>query len=338
MLSSASLHSAAASSRSTRLLSSETASPKPPNILIYQPDKDTTSVEFLRAKESLQSCLTPERYVLYPLGVDDILHYSPWKDNCRLVVVPPATKHAQWIPLPSRVMEEVVSYVQRGGRLLCMHAHLSKILKLKPFGEVSTLKDAGRYCQDGVCSVQVQTGDHIDVMGMEQGLRFSGLVPESDLICSQSSDDLYFNGDGGLSICSSSDLAFLVPLERNTDLQWNGTNTNNSNNVTDQSNQSSKSCDHAHDQSGISCVRRVTFTAGGVAVLCNVDLLPNLHSDLQVSALLQLKRDVTSRRSFLTSLLQSLELECSEERLPELSHTYLLASQEVRPTGASKKW
>ena len=60
---------------------------KPPNVLVLQSLKDSTTQEFSRIRDALESCLTPERYVVYPLGVDEVQQRSPWQDNCRLLLV-----------------------------------------------------------------------------------------------------------------------------------------------------------------------------------------------------------------------------------------------------------
>lgn len=316
--------------------SSSEPKPKPPNVLIYQSDKDTTNKDFIRVKESLETCLTPERYVIYPLGDDDILHYSPWKENCRLLVIP-FTDHARkyYDPitmdtsLPSRVMEEVLSYGQAGGNLLSMQTELNRLLGLLSVREVLKTARAGEhseeslllaYCPDGVCDVEVS---------MEQSsYRFSGLVPVSH---DGMRDDMYLSSCSlQKTIMSSSDEAFLVPVEWNEDMMWIRQNSNQSNNSHIQSDQPPFfTLQSSHDLPSIPCVRKIALTNNGCMVLSNIDLLPILPHPLEIAPLVRLKKSVAPRGQYLTFLLRTLGLECSEEQLPDLTHTYLLCSDQV---------
>lgn len=186
------------------------------------------------------------------------------------------------------------------------------------------------YCEDGVCDVEVWRGMERESSGMEQGQgsngqsnRFSCLVPASNGMGSKPADVYWNEVSLRKSIVSSTEEGFLIPVERNTDM---GQTTNQSN-----SNQS----DHeeslrSHDPPlSCACVRKVVFATNGCAVLANVDLCPVLPHGLGVSALLRLKRGVASRGRYLTLLLRMLGLECSEDQLPSLSHTYLICSQQV---------
>lgn len=97
---------------------------KPPNILVYQASKDTTDREFVRIKESLVSCLTPERYTVYALGFDDITEHAPWQDNCRLVIIPPgALSNSE-----TAAVKELVSYVKNGGSVISLDGTVNKAL------------------------------------------------------------------------------------------------------------------------------------------------------------------------------------------------------------------
>ena len=293
--------------------------PKPPNVLIYQSDRNTASKEFIRVKESLEYCLTPEHYVMYPLGEDEVVQYSPWKDNCRLLVLPGLTEHAQR-SLSPRVMEEVLSYIQTGGKLLSMHSELNRVLGLRPFQEaVDELCQGlseenlakGTYHEDGVCHMEVSELESSGTKQIQesngQSNRFSCLIPFSNGMGKQA--DVYWNEVSlQKSIVSSNEEGFLIPVEWNADMVQ-ATSHSNSNQF--------------------SCVRKVVFATNGCAVLANVDICPVLPHDLGVSALLRLKKGVASRGRYLTLLLGMLGLECSVDQLPRLSHTYLVCSKQV---------
>ena len=322
-----------------------TATTKPPNILIYQAEKDTTDADFVRIKESLESCLTPERYVIYPLGRSEVAQYTPWKENCRLLVVP-ATEHAQTPSsskeeLPPKVVKEMLSFAKEGGKLLSMHTDLNRWLggltslweALEAVGkaggaDVDTLSMTTAYCRNRVCDVEVD--------GMEPGSnKFSCLVPNIARKREDRIDDVYI-GDLSLqdSVLSESNMAFSVPVEWNADMEWidQSTQDNDGNNSnSDDSNRSpSVTIPRSHDTlPSIPCVREVRLSNEGCAVLSSVDLCPLLPSGLQVSSLVRLKKGVAPRRAHLTRLLTGFGLSCSEERLPDLTHTFLLCSGKV---------
>jgi hypothetical protein len=303
------------------MLTSVASSPstaKPPNVLIYQFNKDSTTPGFVRVKESLEASLTPERYVIYPLGEDDICQYSPWKDNCRLLVIPPLIEHdGSHDPtmLPPRVMEELISYVLAGGKLLSMQSDLNRILGFPPLQEaIDDQKLLKTFSRDSVCDVEVYSG-------MECGCKFSCLVPGS----SGTRNEVYL---GNLpikdSILSSTDMAYFIPLEWNENMEWIDQNTNQSNSNHDQS-------DYllGVTSQNFPCVRELEFSNNGHAVLAGMDICPVLPQGLNVLPLVRLKKGVTLRGQYLTQLLRRLGLECSDEQLPLLTHTFLICSDEV---------
>lgn len=95
---------------------------KPPNVLVLQPSgtKQDNS-HFGHLREELSSCLNPERYVIYPLGMEEVLKV-PWKENCSLLFVPSG------IEASSRVYKEILSFVMNGGILLSMEGMLNSML------------------------------------------------------------------------------------------------------------------------------------------------------------------------------------------------------------------
>ena len=92
---------------------------KPPNVLVLCGDpkgkesKHSDSI-FSAVRESLVSSLDSERYVVYPLPLEDVSR-APWRDNCRLLVVPSGLQLTE-------VLEELESYVSNGGALLSTHS------------------------------------------------------------------------------------------------------------------------------------------------------------------------------------------------------------------------
>lgn len=338
---------------SSAAASSSSSGPKPPNVLIYQSDKDTTNPVFVRTRDSLEASLTPERYVIYPLGEDDMYRYSPWKDNCRLLVVPPLGKcalescdpangsdlvngksqhhlhHRSCDPsskgtgprLPPRVMEELISYVVAGGKLLSMQSDLNREFGLFPLHE--TLGKDGRdtsiYVRDGVCDVEDAHN------GTEQGCRFSCIV---SIPCGMRTEqDKIYLGNLSLqdAILSRTDIAHCMTVEWNADMKWIDRNTNQSNN-TDQSDQLLDVTSH----DPIPCVHELELCNSGCAILAGVDICPIMPEGLDISPLVRLKKGVALRGKYLTHLLRRLGLECGDEQLPSLTHTFLICSDEVR--------
>ncbi len=265
---------------------------KPPNVLVLQPQHGADS-GYLRLKDSLSACLTPERYVIYPLGLDDALR-TPWKENCSLLVVPSRLQLT-----PPQIYHEIASFVHGGGVLLSLEAAVNAILgfKINEHLEPNQLFDVtpvGGVSGRGnfhVLSVSTIAGVN-DVQFAQELPQDPGVSRETlaNLICSD------------LSPPTS-------PMHQSStlDVQSPG----------------------AEDPVRIPCVQRVRFSKGGHALLSYVDLLSSVHEGGELSVLLQLKKGVESRQAFLRGVLEGVGLECASEAIPELSHTYLLCSSEV---------
>lgn len=336
---------------------------KPPNVLVLQPLKDSTSEDFGRIREALETCLTPERYVIYPLGIDEIRQHSPWQENCRLLLVPPPTERAQSVttgkdtsiscsePVPllsDKVLQEIALYVSKGGVLLSMQPELNRMLGLDSLSEMQS-----DYCQHGVCSVAVKSDGSSKTeksapLDKFNALHISALASslpearkshdcmngvEQNSSCVSRGEQLQLE----MGIVSKEDLAVLTAVETDAMLEWLDANTNQSNNVpsepgftaTPQLRDSEEAVSSSSEENGVVCVQKLELEQGGKAVLSSVELFPLVPRDLGVKVLVWLKRGVEQRRKFLSSVLLSLGLECSEEKLPELTHTYLVCSSEV---------
>lgn len=340
----------------------ETAHPsriKPPNILVYQPSKDTTNKEFIRSKESLETCLTPERYVVYTLGVDDITHRAPWQDNCRLVVVPPRFYEPE-VGLkingvvPAAVLRELVSYVKDGGTLISLNDSVNEAFGFGPCPTEST--DSSMYSVHvvservgGSCKSPLSPDSGVgDGNGLDAALTFHAhnvsLQGSHDQSSTKSQGSLNSRPvlmptypsapsppdsiDVNSLITSRETLACIHPalleqIESNTN-QSNNKHLQLSNLVATPQTESVTSAVQS-----VPGVEKIAFSSGGCAVLSRVDLLPLLPEDVEVPLLVKLKRDVEKRVKFLSSLLSELSLECSEEEIPGLTHTYLVCSTEV---------
>ena len=345
---------------------------KPPNVLVLQSFKDSTSREFGRIKDALESCLTPERYVVYPLGAEEVQQRSPWQDNCRLLLVPPAIAHAQSVLasngtgassssqsdrdeeiemcISEKISQEICSFVGKGGALLSMNTKLNGVLGL---GSVNIARS--QYCQNGVCNVTSKLACQTSNTLPEKfnALHISALSPSPTPLSATSSHDHasrveelkstsldYSDQIETGDVISTEDVATFDPIETDVTLDWLDANTNQCNNTqvagdhslskaTPQDGDTNELIETELTDCDLACVRKVKFASGGKAILSSIDLFPLASQELGVKTLVWLKRSVEQRRRFLSSLLLSLGLECSEERLPELTHTYLVCSGEV---------
>ena len=103
-----------------RLKSSMSKPLKPPNVLVLVPTKKTSYI-FPRAKDTLQTCLGYERYVIYPLLFSEVTSKQvPWRDNCALLVVPNTAQ-----ALSTELVTELGDFVHCGGKCLSMNIQVS---------------------------------------------------------------------------------------------------------------------------------------------------------------------------------------------------------------------
>ncbi len=269
---------------------------KPPNVLIFHPSKDSTCRDFIRAREALETCLTPERYAIYPLGYDEVVQGAPWKENCTLVLIPPGGVSQDEISeLAPKVVAELMSYLENGGAVLSMNQSMNQRLGLKSLSdktaEVSITLDerTARSPDSGVGGVTESVTFHAISLKSRDSRR---------VIDEQISDPI------DQLISSRESIAFF-------ESPTFGENTNQSNNISNDSR---------------SAVEVVSVTSGGCAVVCGVDLLPLPEGEIDVPLLVKLKKDVLLRSIVLSHLLSMLGMECSGERMPDLSHTYLVCA------------
>ena len=271
-----------------------TPSIKPPNVLVLTQSKGAAGQEgdseFVSIKEELSSCLNRDRYVIYPLGVDEVLK-TPWKDNCTLCVVPSRLQ----VTTPE-IYHEILSYVHTGGILLSAKGVLSSALGFTSQGSA-----------DGDCLhvVVSETG------GEDATIKFNALsVPftNSELI-----QEVQMVGSD--AIVSRKELAFAVTSEEPEHSSNGG--------------QPAEDNGPKGFLLDFPCVQQVVLKGGGQALLSYVDLFSTIHEGLDAATLVQLKGDAESRGRFLRTILSQAGLECSSEEAPELSHTFLVCSEKV---------
>ena len=107
-------------------------SAKPPNILILCDSVDdsrgqtngrsrkTEAPYYQQTKSDLTTCIGHDRYVIYPLLLEDV-ERSPWQENCQLLIAPACLDLAG---SPPNIVQSLVRYVEEGGRCLAMNEKL----------------------------------------------------------------------------------------------------------------------------------------------------------------------------------------------------------------------
>ena len=247
---------------------------KPPNVLVLQPQGTKQGDHhFVHLKEGLASCLNQDRYVIYPLGLDDVLR-TPWKENCSLFVVP--SKLTITAPL---AFKEIMSFVHNGGILLSMEASLNVGLGFK-----------GHACL---------VLNHLYTAISDCGVRFHALgISPTGMKDAQFAQEIMVDPAVSRNV--------LAHFEATSQLDMSDLDTSN-----------------------LPCVQKAILKNGGKAIISYIDLLSTTYEDADVSTLVQLKKDVESRHGFLRTALSGVGLECSLDKFPDLSHTYLVCSQKV---------
>ena len=292
---------------------------KPPNILVVQPSRDSTDPGYLRVKEALVSHLDRERYVVYPLGWEEILH-SPWREHCMLLVVPPVSNIGAVTPQRGGVtpqLNEVAAFSRNGGLLLSMEPELNRLL------------GADQLNNDDV------TAKMCEVRGLlneqEGSMVFSALNLSLKSSSEETSTNQRYTSKTTLAIIDSQDNA----NEEKTPT-GNGVTSNNEATTTNGLHKEALNggSPAPRNASSTPCVQKLTFTdSKGCAVASAVDLLPASAEleGMDVSSLVRLKKGNEPRGSFLSAILRGeLGLHCSSVKTPQLTNALLVCSEEVR--------
>ena len=100
---------------------------KPPSVLILCDSVSTSCVQtddretyFQLVRKDLTTCIGHDRYVIYPLLLEDV-ERSPWQENCQLLIAPACLDLAD---SPPNVVQSLVRYVEEGGRCLAMNKRI----------------------------------------------------------------------------------------------------------------------------------------------------------------------------------------------------------------------
>lgn len=286
----------------------KTVQAKPPNVLVLsasvrgKPQEQDSG--FLVTKECLSACLDSERYVVYPLPLDDLVH-TPWKDNCRLLVVP-STRQPTSValndddsPMPGEgggsgdgVMKELLTYIRSGGRLLSMNPATNAALGCRMPESFRQAPIVNVTTQTGLSSDNVTTTDWVAVRpctSEEEGPTMRDDFPPPPVEK------------------SSRVLARMKQVE-------------------------SEECAQTKDLVQDS-ILHVQYEEGhGQAVLSHVNLLGSTgpHGPgVDIPELVTLKRDAEKVTKLLRVVLEEIGMECSEGESSDPTLSYLLCSDQV---------
>lgn len=106
----------------------ETASSKPPNVLIYTGSKDDDNKKFSVVKQGLAQVLNLHSYVIYRLYEQQVTSH-PWIENTALLVL------GNNDPVSSKVQQAFVKYLRGGGQILGLCSPFTCQVIKKPWNE-----------------------------------------------------------------------------------------------------------------------------------------------------------------------------------------------------------
>lgn len=291
---------------------------KPPNILVVQPSRDSTDPGYLRVKEALVSHLDRERYVVYPLGWEEILQ-SPWRENCMLLVAPPVSNIGAVTPQRGGVtpqLKKLAAFSRNGGLLLSMEPELNRLL------------GADQLNDDDVSAKMCEVRGLLNEQ--EGAMVFSALNLSLKSSIEVTSTNQRFTSKTTLAIIDSQDNA--NEEKTPTGIGVTSSNEDTTNGLHKEvKNGGSPAPPNA---SSTPCVQKLTFTdSNGCAVASAVDLLPASAEleGMDVSSLVRLKKGNEARGSFLSAIFRGeLGLHCSSVKTPQLTNALLVCSEENR--------
>ena len=292
----------------------ETVQTKPPNVLVLSasdagPEKGS---EFSAARECLTACLDSERYVVYPLHLDDVVR-TPWKDNCRLLVLP-SMRQPDALALrigfevsskggvPDGVLKELVTYISGGGTLLSLHSATNAVLG---FAMPEDLQ------QPSFVEITTQTASPNDKL--ENGTANEWVVAQT---CASSEEIATESADlPPLPVKKSSKvLARMRKMEIREEKEGDA--------------QTKEVVGETSDL--MDCIQHWQFEEGlGQVILSHVDLLGSAGKGTNVPELITLKRDAAKVTNVLKMVLEEVGVECSRGEISSPTLSYLVCSDKV---------
>ena len=276
---------------------------KPPNVLVLsgesaRPDKDAV---FSSVKDGLlAACLDRERYVVYPLSLDDTAR-APWKDNCSLLVVP--SGQGLGGNIGDEVLSELKGFVQEGGSLLSMHPVVNaafgfKILEQFQKARLVELRQTVSASENDEEKESTQPREW--VVGHTGSC--GRVIPEETLLRQK------------LSVVLAQMRLHADPVEKIDEVA------------------------SGESAAVVDCIQHAQFEqCSGQAVLSHVNLLSSaasleLHERTanDISELVALKRDAGKIADLLQAVLQELGMECSKGESSSPTLSYLVCSEKVQ--------
>ena len=281
---------------------------KPPNVLVLcggQKSKGSQQNEsiFSAVRETLVSSLDTERYVVYPLALEDASRV-PWRDNCRLLVVSCGLQLRDY-----DVLRELESYVKNGGTLLSTHPHTNAAFGFRLVPE----KLSGLVEITGA-TPEIQPNEWI-VARTSAPCPSVETLPDALPILSQ--------------LMSSRALARMREVRLNV---ADGTEEKGEDEIEKGGGGGEEGKEDLETSSLVDCIQHVVFEGMGQVVLSHVDILSSgvpEETTASVSELVALKRDAQRVSSLFQSVLKEIGMECSKGERVAPTLSYLVCSDQV---------
>ena len=329
-----------------KLTMSRGISTKPPNVLVLcgaqKGEGSQQNKSFFSAvRECLISSLDSQRYVVYPLPLEDAGRV-PWRDNCRLLVVPSGLQLPDGSEvlreLESEVLRELESYVKNGGTLLSTHGttnaafgfqlpenfQRSRLVEIT--GATPQIKP-NEWIVARTCAPRVENlPDALSTLPQQKTSRALARMREVSLsVAGPCKNGTAERGEGtegkeGGGGGEGGDVNGGGDGGRGGEVNWGGSGERGGENV--------------ETSVVVDCIQQLQFEGGsGQVVLSHVDLLSTPSSEdsvtASVSQLVALKKDAQNVLSLFQSVLREIGMECSKGESVTPTLSYLVCSDQV---------
>ena len=271
---------------------------KPPNVLVLSAGRGATTrgaetdAGFLSIKEGITACLNEERYVVYPLRLEDVVR-APWRDNCRLLVVPSGLHLEEGV---DDLHGELEAYIQGGGTLFSIHPVINAAFGFR----------IPEYLQQSMfVSVAPGADNMLKIDPEEWMVAHMCTAGDSDMVGPDTFQKLPQQK-------SSKVLATMKQVVfKNID-------------------ETKREDDGVGEGRETDCIQHLQFEGpSGQAILSYVDLLATSGPHTNISELLAIKQDAEKVSALLQTVLRELGMECTKGESSSPTLSYLVCSDQV---------
>ena len=328
---------------------------KPPNVLVLccggqnqrggGPDPLYSAVR----DGLLRASLDHERYAVYPLSLGEAASRAPWRDNCRLLVVPRGLGEV------GEVLTELASFVAGGGTLLSTHAptnaafgfaapdrfRRTRCVVIKGVSPLIEQPEEWIVARTSPLACETPTPPPVPLVlpSLDQTTKLSVLARMRELEssgdqtaarrgCGQEREE---GGGGEGKTCG-------VEREKADDTVCEAKVEAEDDNIKRRGQEEErKGLEEGGDSSdAVDCIQHLQFEGNsGQAILSHVDLFSSLvvtsseEEHASLSEIVALKRDAEKLSGLLRSVLGEVEMECSEGENCAPTLSYLVCSEKV---------